>query len=67
MKSSSECYKILPLSWYNFGAAATATLIARTIPVNLEPDSPGVGRYNVYIEQYNSINYLTATVLDQVL
>jgi len=42
MKSSSECYKIMPLSWQNFGAAGTTTLVSKTIPVHLEPDTPGV-------------------------
>jgi hypothetical protein len=30
------------LSWQNFGAAGTTTLISKTIPLHLEPDSPGV-------------------------
>jgi len=42
MKLSSECYKIMPLSWKNFGAAGTTTLVSKTIPGYLEPDSPGV-------------------------
>jgi len=36
MKSCSECYKITPLSWQNFGAAGTTTLVSKTIPVHLE-------------------------------
>jgi hypothetical protein len=40
----------MPLSWENFAAAGTVTLIAKSIPVHLEPDSPGVIIDNVYIE-----------------
>ena len=40
----------MPLSWQNFRAAGTTTLVAKTIPAHLEPDSPGVIIYNVYIE-----------------
>jgi hypothetical protein len=50
MKSSSEGNKIMPLSWQNFGAAGTTTLIAKTILVHLEQDSPGVTIYHIYIE-----------------
>jgi len=50
MKSSSECYKIIPSSWEKFWAAGTTTLISKTIPVDLEPDSPAVIVFNVYVE-----------------
>jgi len=50
MKSSSEYYTIMPLRWQNFEAAGTTTLVSKTIPVDQEPDSPGVRIYNVYIE-----------------
>jgi hypothetical protein len=35
--------------------------------VHLAPDSPGVIIYDVYIESYNLINYLTATHLNQAI
>jgi len=50
MKLSSECYKVMPLCWSNFGAAGTTTLASKMILVHLEPDSPWVIIYNVYIE-----------------
>jgi hypothetical protein len=65
MKSSLECYKIIYFGWHNFGAAGTTTLVAKISPVHLAPDSPGATIYNVYIEQYNSINNLTAIHLNQ--
>jgi hypothetical protein len=40
----------MSLSWQNFEAAGNTTLVAKTIPVHLEPDSPAVIIYNVYIE-----------------
>ena len=40
----------MPLSWENFGAAGTTTLMAKTIPVHLEPDSLGEMIYAVYIK-----------------
>ena len=40
----------MPLSWYNFGAAGTTTLVTKTIPVHLEPYPPGVIVDTVYIE-----------------
>jgi hypothetical protein len=40
----------MPLSWENFGAGWTTTLVSETIPVHLEPVSPGVIIHNVYIE-----------------
>ena len=50
MKLSSECYKIMPLSWENFVAAWTTTLVSKTIAVHLEPDTQGVIMYDIYIE-----------------
>jgi hypothetical protein len=42
MMSSLAYYKIMSFSGQNFGAAGTTTLIAKTFPVYLEPDSPEV-------------------------
>jgi len=36
----------MPLSWENFGAAGNTTVVAETIPVHVEPDSPALIRYN---------------------
>ena len=33
------------LSWKNFGAARTTTIVTMTIPMCREPDSPGVIMY----------------------
>jgi hypothetical protein len=55
----------MPVSWQNFGTAGTTTHVAKTIPVHLERDSPGVVIDNVYIKSYNSINYVTAIHLNQ--
>jgi len=59
MMSSSECYKIIPLSWYNFGAAGTTTLVAKTVPVHLDLDSLGVILYNVLyqIVQFDELSH----------
>jgi len=65
MKSSSECYEIIPLSSSVFGAAGTITLVSMMIPAHMDPDSPAVIIYNCHIERYNSINYLTAIHLNQ--
>jgi len=64
MKSSSECYWILAFDCYNFIAAGTTTLVSKSTPVHLEPDTPGVITHNVYIDWYNSIYYLTSTHLN---
>jgi len=55
MKSSSECYKIMHLSWQKVGAAGTTTHVSETIPVHLRPDSPAAKIYNVYIESYDLV------------
>jgi len=56
MKSSSKCDKLRLLRWLDSGAAGITTLISKAIPVHLEPDSPWVILYHVYIKSYNSIN-----------
>jgi hypothetical protein len=65
IKPSSECYKTIPLSGQNFGAAGITILFTKTIQAHVEPDCPGLIIDNVYIKQYNSRNYLTAIPLNQ--
>jgi hypothetical protein len=55
----------MSLSGQNSGAAGTVTLVTKTIPVHLEPDTLGEILHNVYITYYNSINYRTAVYLNQ--
>jgi hypothetical protein len=57
-QSSSEWYKIMPLTWYNVRAAGSMTLVSKTILIHLEPDSPEVMIHKFYMELYISINYL---------
>jgi hypothetical protein len=66
MKSFSECDKIMPLSCYSFEASGTTALVPKVFPVHLKPDCLWVIIDNVYIEEYNLIDYYSVKHLNGV-